>query len=900
MNSPSFPEQRSDADEQPPVDAQRRRRLLADCRQLLADRMAVVIHEALEKMSAELTALAFEKVRADEQQALLEAVSLVRTNRTQIESRFRSVFLDIFERRLFSRQAAAPAAVSTDELSLVADSVVNGQMELDRLVRRARSKLDPDEVLGMRARLAELVERDWFEEARHPASPEAIFEALVEVLDELSPEASVRSALLEAFEPYVSANLNLVYSNVNERLKSNRILPHIRPRVQRIAPSSARPAPGPTPGQEIFDLSVPHADGGHGGHGGHGGGQFAGSAGGFAGAMTGAGGGGFGGSGGVHPAGVAGFGGGPAGGSGGGSAGGFVGGPAAASGGEHAGMMPGGFAGGPGAVGGGGGGYFAGPDGGNPGGGGGHPGGAGGGYPGGGGGGYAAGPQGGYSGGSVGGQGGSGAAGRGAAGGRGQWAAGAGELALASVADETFERLARQIAAGDAGARGSAARLLSDPEQFGVADLPIPSVEPPLLDALHAIQVDSGGEIRMPGQVFAELGQQARAKGSPLDQLTVEIVSLVFDYIYSDRRLDDAVKQQLLRLQVVAVKAALLDRSFFARRQHPMRRLIDAITDLATDPDSEVAAGSPLVEGMTELVDWVLEKFETDLGVFEEALRRLDVIAISESERRVARLQEITRQAEYEESLARAQDESREAIASRLDDSTPEFVREFLYRWWADVLAFARVDGNDPQVEFQRVLRLAEHLLWSVAPKGPEEIARLASMLPHLINGLLKGLQVVSPPDEERELFFNELLAWHTQAIADAKKAGEAGRSRARAPMRLREDGSVEFRRPDNVVLPAAETVVVERSVVDELERGCLLDFDDGGQTLRVKLAWISPSRKLFALSRYPDFARSLSRAEFAALFDERRVRVATEHSPLDRAIESVVEEPGEPADAVA
>src|SRR5690606_12528503 len=91
--------------------------------------------------------------------------------------------------------------------------------------------------------------------------------------------------------------------------------------------------------------------------------------------------------------------------------------------------------------------------------------------------------------------------------GTGEWAAGAGELALASAADETFERLARQIAAGDAGARGSAVRMLSDPEQFGVADLPIPSVEPPLLDALHAIQADSGAEIRMPGQVFAELGQ---------------------------------------------------------------------------------------------------------------------------------------------------------------------------------------------------------------------------------------------------------------------------------------------------------------------------------------------------------------------------------------------------------
>src|SRR5690606_6144396 len=212
-----------------------------------------------------------------EQQALLEAVSVVRTHREQIESRFRRAFLEIFERRLFSRPSPAQAAAPSGELSLVDDAVVSGQIEIDRLVRRARSKLDPDEVLGMRARLAELVERDWFEESRHPASPEAIFEALIQVLDELAPEPSVKSALLEAFEPYISANLNLVYSNVNERLKSNRILPHIRPRLQRVPQSGARPVAGHAPGHEVFDVSTPTGDAGgpfaapgHGG-GGHGG-----------------------------------------------------------------------------------------------------------------------------------------------------------------------------------------------------------------------------------------------------------------------------------------------------------------------------------------------------------------------------------------------------------------------------------------------------------------------------------------------------------------------------------------------------------------------------------------------------------------------------------------------------
>src|SRR5690606_14102076 len=133
------------------------------------------VHEALDKMSVELTAVAFEKVRADEQQALLEAVSLVRTYREQIESRFRSAFLDIFERRLFSRPSAAPAAAPAGELSLVEESFVIVLLEVFLLVGSTSRKLDHDKVLGRMTRLSVFIDLDWFEEVRPPSLPDAIF-----------------------------------------------------------------------------------------------------------------------------------------------------------------------------------------------------------------------------------------------------------------------------------------------------------------------------------------------------------------------------------------------------------------------------------------------------------------------------------------------------------------------------------------------------------------------------------------------------------------------------------------------------------------------------------------------------------------------------------------------------
>ncbi|MGD9942213.1 MAG: DUF1631 family protein [Burkholderiaceae bacterium] len=874
-----------DASSQVRVDARRRYELLEDCRDMVVSRLARVISEALDRMSDELTATALKETRREAQQALLDAVSTVRQHRSAIEFSFRKSFSDVFERRMFDRADPGVEAPSSGELSLVGEDAINDRITVDRLVQRARSRLDPDEVLGVRARLAALLDREWFDENEHPAAPEAVFEALRRALDELEPPADVKAALLQAFEPHVSAHLNGVYSNVNERLKNNQILPRIKPRVVVGLPDGRRGGDG--------SEHAGHAAGGYPGNG-----Q-----------------------------------------SGGGYGGGYGGGHGASAGFGHG-------SGGHGSSSYGSGGHGSGS--------------------------YGSGSHGS---GSRGASGGPGAAGGGAGAPGGGWAPLDGQV-FDIGNPEALDELIRQISAGHPTARRSAARMLSDPSTFGMADLPMPNVEPPLIEALHAMQATPAmpGGAGGGGQLMTQLLDQARDKGSPLDQLTVEIVSLVFDYIYADRRLPDVVKQQLLRLQVVAVKAALLDRSFFARRQHPMRRLIDRITDMAVDPDADVASDSPLAAGIAEIVDWVIENFDRDLATFEEAMGRFDLLAHTEAERRALRMLEITREAERLEALSVAQEEARAEIALRIDPVTPAFVREFLYRWWSRALALARVDqdgvglkvppavsaGGDkaaaaaaaiaadagaggsaggspggstatearpagdgtPSDAWTAALRTGEMLIWSVAPKAPDDIARLAALLPKLIGGLMQGLQQVGIDSAERERFFNELLQWHTRAIQDAKLNPSRPRPPTPTGVQLDADGSVRFQRAPaadgpatGVAAAAAASAAAPSSApasgapltpardaplpmfspgeerLDTLKRGDLIELLEADGARRVlKLAWISPTRKLFVLTRFPDVGRSLSRAELAGLFDSGRARLADGETALDRAIDAVAQ----------
>lgn len=834
------------------IDPRRRFELLEDCRDMVISRLAKVISEALDRMSEELTATAMKEMRRDAQQALLDAVSMVRVHRADIEFRFRQAFADVFERRMYNRSGQPETAAEPGELALVGDETIDGRIVVDRLVQRTRGKLDPDEVLGVRARLAALLDRDWFDENDHPASPEAVFEALRAALDQLGPPLEVRSALMQAFEPHVSAHLNEVYSNVNERLKSNRILPRIRPRV--VAAAAGRRAPGE--GAPTGAASGPAWDAGASAIGAPGWGAGRGVAA----------------AGGAGDLGVAGR--------GGGSDGGFAGGGGTGGGGGFPGAGGGAAAGGGGPVGVGAaaasGGSFA----------------AGGGFPAGGGAAASMAPAG---------------AGTARPAGAPGGAASFGGPFDPATGPDPFDQLIRQISAGHPSARRSAARMLSDPTTFGMADLPMPSVEPPLIEALHTFQSSPAAPgTAHDGELVSKLLDQARDKGSPLDQLTVEIVSLVFDYIYADRRLPDPVKQQLLRLQVVAVKAALLDRSFFARRQHPMRRLIDRISDMATDPDADVGPESGLIAGIADTVDWIIEHFDSDLATFEEAMRRFDLLAAAEAERRAARLAEIARQAERLEALSVAQEEAQAEIALRIDPVTPAFVREFLSRWWSRALAHARVDGDGSAAAWDDALRAGELLIWSVAPKMAEDIARLASLLPRLIQGLMKGLADVGIEHADRERFFNELLQWHTRAIQDAKLNVARPKPVVPAAVQMAADGTIRFEaRADSggarqalagatAAAGGSGTTFASgrgESRVDALQRGDLVEItelDGSRQTLR--LAWISPSAKLYVLTRFPDIGRSLSRREIVSLFESGRARRTDSESALDRAIEAIAQ----------
>ena len=67
------------------------------------------------------------------------------------------------------------------------------------------------------------------------------------------------------------------------------------------------------------------------------------------------------------------------------------------------------------------------------------------------------------------------------------------------------------------------------------------------------------------------------AKANQLESMTIEMVAMLFDFIFDTKDLPDGIKALLARLQIPVLKAAMLDGAFFAKKSHPARLLVNEL-----------------------------------------------------------------------------------------------------------------------------------------------------------------------------------------------------------------------------------------------------------------------------------------------------------------------------------
>jgi hypothetical protein len=436
-----------------------------------------------------------------------------------------------------------------------------------------------------------------------------------------------------------------------------------------------------------------------------------------------------------------------------------------------------------------------------------------------------------------------------------------------------FEQLAGSGGSGTGGTGGMGGYAGGGAVQAGIAGGGGFS----LLDSLSqlrtgAMMLPGGGSFELPmleastiQNVLRSLQQSpVMQSASPLDAVLVDAVAMLFDVVFEEVGIPDRLKAQIARLQIPVLKAAMLDRNFFSQPNHPVRRMLDAIATLSVHlPDTE--AGNARLEAISQVVSRVLENFEQDISIFDEAAAELEAMGSSLEE-----TLEETVDVSLQQDIAEIKQGERAELAPVIvhdfinralkDQPVVDAVREFLRRDWAQLLTTDYIAGGEQGAHFNSHVETMRELVWSVQPKADMDARlMLVRILPGLLKRLREGTAEINLSAKLSDRFFATLVILHANAVRPNTQPVPLPEL---APEEIEDEAATpEAAAPVAEVAPEAAPDVVAEPPAPEVEdtftlraralnKGDWVEFHYEDNTIRwARLGWVSGIRNTYLFS---------------------------------------------------
>lgn len=435
--------------------------------------------------------------------------------------------------------------------------------------------------------------------------------------------------------------------------------------------------------------------------------------------------------------------------------------------------------------------------------------------------------------------------------------------------------------------------------------------------------------------VLREIKNSALATGmGQLDVMTLDIVALIFDYILDDRRVPDAMKALIGRLQIPVLKVAMLDRAFFSQKAHPARRLLDMLAEVSMGWDPQEGHDSGLYRKVDASVQRILNEFDDKLDVFIAVLEDLEGY-LAEEKRQIDVLTSRGAQILYtREQREVAGIVAQDTIHTQLFSQTvPTLIQDFLYGPWKELLTLIYSQSGEGGEAWKGAVQTMADLIWSVAPKATAEERRLlVQRLPNLLKRLSDGLKAIEQPQREQDRFFAALVKCHAEAVKNGMHGIAPGTApdmervaapppppAAEPPADFEEipvlTASVEVDpklMQEVSALPAVNSHVQTEEItltdvswlaggepdgdpydakVRQLRRGSWIEIrQEDGSFARAKLAWISPMRGLYLFTnRLGQRAMSIHAKGLAAKLRTGEIQLLDNVPLMDRAVDALL-----------
>jgi hypothetical protein len=430
---------------------------------------------------------------------------------------------------------------------------------------------------------------------------------------------------------------------------------------------------------------------------------------------------------------------------------------------------------------------------------------------------------------------------------------------------------------------------------------------------LSALQSKPSAPVRAGGKVvprsiahvkqdmLSQLRQLAPDNKTPqldeVDNDTIDLVGMLFDHLGKDAKPTSAVQDFLTRLQVPLLRVALQDKSFFTRRSHPARQLLNSVAEAGLFWLDDEGEDRQLVEKMRLVVDRVTAEYDGDLTVFEELLTDL-----SKHLGTLARKSEVAERrhvdaAKGRERLELARAAATKAIGERIAErKPPPLIRTLLEQAWTDVLALTILRQGENSEPYRKRLEIADRLIDALEGDGLRSDEESGKALKQEVE---TGLTQVGYHGDDINAVVNRLFGGDAKAANDDEPASLTELA-IKLKSRSRLGGEAEGDAAKTGAKPKAEAVPLnaeEQRVFERLRTvpfGTWFEFrtNQQGDTVRRKMSWFSTltGRCLFVNQRgVRTDEKSLEQLAREIVRGQASVVEAQKESLIDRAWNAIL-----------
>lgn len=281
--------------------------------------------------------------------------------------------------------------------------------------------------------------------------------------------------------------------------------------------------------------------------------------------------------------------------------------------------------------------------------------------------------------------------------------------------------------------------------------------------------VFSGAELKNVVLTAVNNGDPTGLALNRMDETAIDIVAMLFDFIFDDPALPAPIKELIGRLQIPVLRLAISDRTFFSRKKHPARRLLNELARAGIGWTEAEEREDGLRTRIQSVVDRLVNDASADTSVFEQELAAFQEWCRDQSERAAQREEQSALAAQGREHLRVAKGVAEESIARLLEGHTlPEPITQLLKTTWKDLLVLIYLKDGQHGKLWQKALNVASLLIWSLLPKVTQaEREQLTGLLPSLLKALQEGMNRMSCTEAERQGIIALLAREHARIVRD-------------------------------------------------------------------------------------------------------------------------------------